>query len=876
MTVAALTPSITYLENGVTTTFAVPWRFEPGTLLVRSLAADGTLTTLVLGADYTATGGATDAGGSITKTAAAATGYRLLIDRQTPRTQAMDYASGDTFPAESHEKALDRLTLIAQEQDSNLAATQSRALMVPVGQAIANLPSLNELSESFLYFDEDSVPYGKPMEELPYVKGNAGDLTPAAQAALDAANRLLTTVSGLAVAAATTPFDPLTSSYAAKIRALYIIEPAQCRINADGTGGSPVEGGVFRRILNKQGNADFDLRAPAGQSWTLRKEGNLWYGEWTAGNCMHSNANVALTIACTMMFAGSFNTYDRRLFGFVKNSGSNFMLSSSGSLSMMMGDIQGTTDVAGRPWEQSWSNRWSAAKNTPSVFTTRVRSDGVLETWLEDSSKRTLEGAVNPTAWLTTDTIAGMSFGVNISSQSLGIGVANVTGAGRFYAGVVATEFTASEQAQMTAWMQSRVHPLPSVADDIFLALTDSTADGIGTDSVAIDDEMFDKLARDYFSIGSPNNLYIRRWAREPDCFMGYERITPAGAGKSTYLILCGAAGSNMEYFFAERFQRAIGWLPKIDMALANYGHNMPVTDPTILASAARKHYRAGMYMGPIDQLRGRFPYIQRFGVTNCYPLRGSTFPGDTRIEPVKETVQYVQVERYGDGFVIDTYFQFDNAGRPTAAYTADGLHASLTDGVNYMKTAAQIALDAAAPKATPTKPLIAHRRIAYAENMVVDGAFELFNASGNPLHWPVFGDGAAVRSNEVVGRRGGYTVKIAGSNGGIGQAINVAAYQGQVVTITVWMYVLGTSALSAGRVRFRDNGASPLGDGRWNNEPYRAWDGWLQFVQQYKIPGDATLLYPEIYAGAGAGAGTVYLDSVILAPGELPRDFIQ
>lgn len=58
-------------------------------------------------------------GGQITF-AAAPTGYRLYVYRQTPRTQEIEYQRYDTFPAESHEFALDKLTLIAQEIDQDI------------------------------------------------------------------------------------------------------------------------------------------------------------------------------------------------------------------------------------------------------------------------------------------------------------------------------------------------------------------------------------------------------------------------------------------------------------------------------------------------------------------------------------------------------------------------------------------------------------------------------------------------------------------------------------------------------------------------------------------------------------------------------------
>ena len=52
---------------------------------------------------------------------APANGVAIDIVRNTPITQNMDYQSGDDFPAESHEAALDKLTMISQELNVRIA-----------------------------------------------------------------------------------------------------------------------------------------------------------------------------------------------------------------------------------------------------------------------------------------------------------------------------------------------------------------------------------------------------------------------------------------------------------------------------------------------------------------------------------------------------------------------------------------------------------------------------------------------------------------------------------------------------------------------------------------------------------------------------------
>ncbi len=159
MTVAALASSFEYNGNGVTVLFAAPFRYLAATHLeAKVVAASGVVTPLAYGIDFTATPGPTDAGGTVTCVVAPATGARLRIRRVTPRSQATDYTTGDTFPAETHEAALDRAMLVDQEQDVSIGDTASRALRVPEGEVVAPLPAAALRANKFQAYDAAGVP----------------------------------------------------------------------------------------------------------------------------------------------------------------------------------------------------------------------------------------------------------------------------------------------------------------------------------------------------------------------------------------------------------------------------------------------------------------------------------------------------------------------------------------------------------------------------------------------------------------------------------------------------------------------------------------------------------------------------------------------
>jgi len=166
VTVAALPAVAEYVEDGVSTSFPVPFRFKaPTDLIVERLLASG-VQTLSIGIDYTVSGGATDAGGTVTRKAASS-GARLRIRRDTARAQTMAYPTGGRFPAMSHEEALDRQMLIAQEQDAGIADIAERALQVPPGEAAVTLPSAADRAQAVLAFDETGRGTARPIGSFP-------------------------------------------------------------------------------------------------------------------------------------------------------------------------------------------------------------------------------------------------------------------------------------------------------------------------------------------------------------------------------------------------------------------------------------------------------------------------------------------------------------------------------------------------------------------------------------------------------------------------------------------------------------------------------------------------------------------------------------
>lgn len=127
MTISSTTNTVSYTGNGSTTAFPVTFVFF-GTAtsaeieVVEVVIATGAETVKTNGTHFTVSGGSGSTG-TVTAVTAPASTVNWVINRNTTQTQETDYVDNDPFPAESHEKALDRLTAIAQEQERTLTRT---------------------------------------------------------------------------------------------------------------------------------------------------------------------------------------------------------------------------------------------------------------------------------------------------------------------------------------------------------------------------------------------------------------------------------------------------------------------------------------------------------------------------------------------------------------------------------------------------------------------------------------------------------------------------------------------------------------------------------------------------------------------------------
>lgn len=186
MTVSSQTNSVTYAGDGATTEFAVPYYFlaDEHLTVISILVATGEEVVLVLNSEYTVTGEGNPAGGEVTTVVPPAIGRNLEIRRVVPLTQETDYVSNDAFPAESHERALDKLTMVDQQQSTDIATlddkvNNSNAKTLRVPEGIPAIADAATRANNLLSFD---------------ALGNPVAVLPASQSAADLETRLRDTV----------------------------------------------------------------------------------------------------------------------------------------------------------------------------------------------------------------------------------------------------------------------------------------------------------------------------------------------------------------------------------------------------------------------------------------------------------------------------------------------------------------------------------------------------------------------------------------------------------------------------------------------------------------------------------------------------------
>lgn len=154
MTISSNLGRRSYSGDGSSTEFTVPFKFfANGDISVVLQSAAGVDATLTEGVHYTLTGAGSESGGEVVLSTAPVSGETLTVLLDPDLLQETDYVSNDPFPAESHERALDRLTQMAI-RSRNLV---TRSMRLPDGDSVVDLelPGAAARASKYIVFASD-------------------------------------------------------------------------------------------------------------------------------------------------------------------------------------------------------------------------------------------------------------------------------------------------------------------------------------------------------------------------------------------------------------------------------------------------------------------------------------------------------------------------------------------------------------------------------------------------------------------------------------------------------------------------------------------------------------------------------------------------
>lgn len=164
MTVSTQESIIRYKGNDDTTVYQIPFRWlEDTDIIIQKQDADGNIELLTYLTDYTLTGETEEHGGYVTFVAPFLTTDTIVIQRVVPYTQETDYEENEIFPADSHEAALDKLTMEVQQ----LAEESSRALKINVFSTVDPEDVVNHVERVYQSVDNiDAVSKDLPNVDI--------------------------------------------------------------------------------------------------------------------------------------------------------------------------------------------------------------------------------------------------------------------------------------------------------------------------------------------------------------------------------------------------------------------------------------------------------------------------------------------------------------------------------------------------------------------------------------------------------------------------------------------------------------------------------------------------------------------------------------
>jgi hypothetical protein len=146
MTITTTEPRVTYAGDGSTTAFSITFDFlSTDTSEVRVELITDSTNNVVLQTDPT---NYSISGTTVTMVSAPASGETLVLSLNVAESQTTDYVANDTFPAETHEAALDKLTRLIKQVK---AEVDNNCLKLPTNKLTSTTVTDTDIGASKIF-----------------------------------------------------------------------------------------------------------------------------------------------------------------------------------------------------------------------------------------------------------------------------------------------------------------------------------------------------------------------------------------------------------------------------------------------------------------------------------------------------------------------------------------------------------------------------------------------------------------------------------------------------------------------------------------------------------------------------------------------------
>ena len=183
MTVSTLSISKATSGNGSTTSFPYDYKILEATDLQVIIRSATGAETIKATSTYTVTGVGADSGTIVFNNSnIPVSGETVVVRRNVPQTQAIDYIANDPFPAETHEEGLDRATMVAQQVSNDADRSIKISKTNTIGSTEFTVGATDRANKVLSFNSTGELAVA---QELGTFKGNSATTTTAAYVVRD-------------------------------------------------------------------------------------------------------------------------------------------------------------------------------------------------------------------------------------------------------------------------------------------------------------------------------------------------------------------------------------------------------------------------------------------------------------------------------------------------------------------------------------------------------------------------------------------------------------------------------------------------------------------------------------------------------------------